>query len=141
MLAAFCFFGGWLYREFSLEWLLLVLSVWLSFNLQWWLRLKKENGFPSFEVDELGIVVNEAGGVHIFHWEELDSVKRYGSKDNSDDRPGFELSFSDGSKYMVYQRIQGYQEFYRCLQARGIPGTDHRLIMFDRLDKYGKSID
>ena len=70
--------GIGLYREYPWEWLALGILVMLLANLHWWLRLKKENGFPSFEVDELGIIVNEAGGVHIFHWEELDSVKRYG---------------------------------------------------------------
>lgn len=125
----------------------IVISCWVYF----WRRLKRENSMPTFHVSEKGIEVifSSIQDTQYYSWKSVVSVELIspfdrGSKgllEEHEGRPGYELSFSDGTKVMVYQRIEGYFDFYQILASHNIQGVKNKLPYYDRLNIYGQSID
>ncbi|UAA37576.1 hypothetical protein KIH87_12740 [Paraneptunicella aestuarii] len=141
ILALSCFFGGWLYRDFPLEWLCLVLGGGIYTNIHWWNRLRKENGFPSFKVYENGIEKCDKGKSCYHPWGNIKSVQFFAPWQNEEHRPGFMLIFDDGTSWDIYQRIENYGGIYQHLKGRGIEGVEDKLPIYNRLNIYGKCID
>lgn len=144
-------FIGSIFRDMSMAFVFFTGCVCIGCWSYWWRRLKRENNMPTFEVNEDGLEVsfpyhNES---HHYNWDMLTSVELIspfvrGSKgllEELEGRPGYELSFSDSTKVMVYQRIDGYYEFYQELASHNVSGVKDKLPYYDRLNIYGQSID
>ncbi|WP_188503306.1 hypothetical protein [Lacimicrobium alkaliphilum] len=109
-------------------------------NIYWWSRLKKENNQPAFKVDDRGITMEQNGQSVIRPWSDIKQVHLVDPFDTKEKRPGFVIDFGDDTGWMVYQRIEGYKDFYQHLKDRGIPGTEED-IWIHNIDIYGKSTD
>ena len=144
------FLGGY-FRGAPLPWLAAVFVMLCWFNLYLIGRFKKENSFPSVVLYKCGIEFF-LGSIHKtfwYRWEDISKVrlvspferKTKGMLKFLEGRPGFELTFNDNRKVMVYQRIEGYAEFYKHLVKLGINGCEDKLPMYNRLNMYGQSID
>ncbi|GGD75566.1 hypothetical protein GCM10011357_33260 [Lacimicrobium alkaliphilum] len=73
-------------------------------------------------------------------WSDIKQVHLVDPFDTKEKRPGFVIDFGDDTGWMVYQRIEGYKDFYQHLKDRGIPGTEED-IWIHNIDIYGKSTD
>lgn len=150
LIPSFIFIGG-IYRQAPVEYIFISGCMFIGCWCYWWRRFKRENSMPTFAIDKDGINVRFSlkSENRYYLWNMVVSVELVspfdrGSKgllNELEGRPGYELSFNDGTKVMVYQKIEGYYEFYQMLASHDVSGVKDKLPYYDRLNIYGQSID
>ncbi|GAB3024113.1 hypothetical protein [Bowmanella dokdonensis] len=131
---------GGIYREFPFWWIGVALGSYLYINIGWWFRLKKENNQSAFKMNGSCITMEQNGQTVTRLWSDIKQVHQIGPYDTKEKRPGFIIDFGDDTGWMVYQRLEGYKDFYQSLMDRGIPGTEQD-VWIHNIDIYGKSTD